>query len=319
VHPRSRTWRQLLPGVVALTALVGTAVAILAFARVGALHGRTVRLHLLADHVDGVRAGSDVWMAGVRVGRVRAIRFRVPETDTLRRLSVDVDILARYRRLIRRDSRGTIRSGGTLLGEPVIWLRPGTAASAALPPGGTLDLSDASVPSDIDSALDTLAQSYRVLAQELARVRGAAATATARMDAVLGNPRWGAGALEHRLDELGTRISLRAGPAEGAVRDPLQRARGVMVLADSLLDLLSAHDTSASARRAAVARAQTARAMADLERQLARVRAHLTVADGTLGRLSRDSALAIQMTQLDSTLAKLQRDVHTHPLRYVPF
>ncbi len=317
VHPRSKTWRRLLPGVAVSAALIGAAVLILVFARVGALHGDTVRYHLFTEDAGGVRPGSDVWLAGVRVGRVRSIRFRPAATDTLRRLAVDVDVLAAYQRFVRRDTRGSIRSGGRRLGEPVVWLQPGSTASPVLPPGGALAIGVEERP-DLEPALDTLTRDYRSLSREWARVSDASAEANRRVHTAVGNPGWGTSVLEERLARLGRQSGMGKGVANSAAADPLQRARRVMTLADSLLDLLSAPN-SAGAAHAAAARRETARSLNDLRRQLDRLQQRLASADGTAGRFAHDSALALETARLDSTMAALMKDVHKHPFRYWPF
>src|SRR5919206_274805 len=110
--PRTLRWRKLTVGLVSLAAVVATALAVLVFGQVGALHGRTFRLYLRTSQARGLMKGSEVWLAGVKVGLVSHVEFLPPAaTDTTERLLVAFDVLAPYRGHIRRDSYAQIRSG----------------------------------------------------------------------------------------------------------------------------------------------------------------------------------------------------------------
>jgi hypothetical protein len=53
--------------------------------------------------------------------------------------------------------------------------------------------------------------------------------------------------------------------------------------------------------------------------ELSIVRVRMQSADGTLGRLSRDSALTWQMTRRERALEELMTDIKKHPSRYLSF
>src|SRR6185437_2040871 len=94
-----------------------------------ALHGRTTRLYLVTDVASGVLNGTEVWLAGKKVGLVRSVELRPPATDTAERIAIAMDVLDPYVRYIRRNSDVRIQPGGRLIGAPVVYIDVGTAAA----------------------------------------------------------------------------------------------------------------------------------------------------------------------------------------------
>src|SRR6476661_8508862 len=90
-------WFEVRGGVVACVVLLVTALAILKFSRVGALHGDTFPLYATVGDASGVMKGSEVWLSGQKVGKITDIHFRSPNAaDTLHRVAIDMEILSRY-------------------------------------------------------------------------------------------------------------------------------------------------------------------------------------------------------------------------------
>ena len=73
--PPRLSWSKLLPGLIALTAVIMVALGVLVFAGVGKLRGETMRLYVLADQARGLMGGSEVWLAGQKIGVVEEIGF----------------------------------------------------------------------------------------------------------------------------------------------------------------------------------------------------------------------------------------------------
>ncbi len=82
--------------------------------------------------------GSEVWLSGQKVGKIIAIRFRPPDSDSLERIQVDMELLEKYRAAIREDAVAQIRNGGSVIGAPVVWLTAGTPAARELRAGDTI-------------------------------------------------------------------------------------------------------------------------------------------------------------------------------------
>src|SRR5881396_2372807 len=93
-------WSDLKVGLAAAAVLFAAVVSILLFARVGALHGETVQLYVTTADATGVLKGTEVWVAGKRVGLVTAVRFQPVSTDTVQRVLIEADVLKQYLPLI---------------------------------------------------------------------------------------------------------------------------------------------------------------------------------------------------------------------------
>ena len=136
--PHQLHWRELRGGIVAVAILAAIVFSIFAFARVGGLHGKKVTLYVVTDEAPGVLAGTEVWLAGEKDGLVTDVSFRPPGTDTLERLLIKTQFLAKAMPHVRRDSYAQIRAGGTLIGTPIIFISAGTIGSPRLKDGDTL-------------------------------------------------------------------------------------------------------------------------------------------------------------------------------------
>ncbi|HET6700980.1 MAG TPA: hypothetical protein VFH14_04200, partial [Gemmatimonadaceae bacterium] len=97
---RRTRWRSLLPGAIIATVIVALTLAVLVFARVGRISGDTYRLFILTDAARGVIKGTEVWLAGQKVGLVTDIRFAPPGRDTLQRLAIELELRDEVRDLI---------------------------------------------------------------------------------------------------------------------------------------------------------------------------------------------------------------------------
>ena len=135
---RSLEWRELKLGVLASVLVAAFAIGILFFARVGQMRGDLTTLYVYSNDAVGVLPGTEVWLSGEKIGQVKRIRFRPVETDTLRRLAIETQIMAQHMRQIRRNSRVDIRPGGNLIGTPIINITGGTSQAPALESGDTL-------------------------------------------------------------------------------------------------------------------------------------------------------------------------------------
>lgn len=317
---RRRTWPRLIPGLVVLAALILGAVAVLAFARVGALHGDTFRLYMYASEARGILKGSEVWLAGRRVGLVAGISFRESSADTAGRLRVALDILEPYREQFRGDSYAQIRSGGSLIGAPVVYVTPGTPAAPPLPEGGVIpgkgQLDAEDVTSQIALAsrhVPEIISNVKALGTEVRRVRSS-------LD---GSGRDEPGVILRVVGARATRVGSRTFSGKGSVgmllrdQDALtRRATRVIARADSVLRLANA----AIAPGGPLRRDSTfVRTLSDVRNEVSIVRALLDQPHGSAGRLTRDSALVQQLRQVERELSGVMSDFKRDPARYIAF
>jgi phospholipid/cholesterol/gamma-HCH transport system substrate-binding protein len=313
---RRLTWRRLVPGLLALAALIAGAASILAFARVGALRGDSYSFRVLAGNAGGVMKGTEVWVAGHKVGVVRDVDFRPPSSDSLARLAVRVQVLRRYQEIIRHDSRVTFHSGGTPIGAIIVAIEGGTPRASMVGEGDTIR---ATPWVDTDSLRSQLELVARQLPLVLRDARAAGAGLGRALDRLDSATRDGQPAVRIMTNDVRRFASPRAsGTLPRLLHDPalLARARTAMADARSLLTptqrpagtLASLRTDSLLLRRLAAAR-----------EELASIHARLAAEEGTAGRLASDAALARELGRLQENIDSTIADVKRHPGRYAGF
>jgi phospholipid/cholesterol/gamma-HCH transport system substrate-binding protein len=310
----------LVIGLVSFAALVGVSLCVLIFARVGRLHGSTFRLYALTGEARGLIHGSEVWLAGQKVGAVKNIEFMPPGRPASERLLITMDVLSSARQGIRNNSTAQVRSGGTLISSPVVYLTIGSTSASEVASGDTVR----TLP---QSDLETMTSQFAIASREFPAIISNVKLLSDQLHSVNGT--LGAMGIEHGGVELArtrrqvTRLAekvTRPGETIGAALAPgtslTDRARRVMARVDSVRATIANENTSLGHVR----RDSTLmREVADIRNELDIVRARMASPTGTLGRVHADSALfdAIARAQREMTL--IMADVHRRPLRYIHF
>ena len=320
--PRPIKWRALWPGVALAAALVLAVAWVFVYARVGAIRGATYRLFTATNEARGVLKGTEVWLAGQKVGVVSGIAFRPVSTDTLERVMLELQVLKRHRALIRRDSHVQIRPGGTLIGQPVVFVSTGTIDASILEPGDTI----AALPQgDTESLVSEMARVGRVFP-------ALAANAKAIRDQLMivsGVARSEDAAEPMELEVLRTRAErlTRAAQGDGSIGLMLRGGRGgtdaldarmksIRASADTLISLLASERTTLGRFRRDTTLAQQ---VAGLRAEVAELRALASTPVGTVGRARLDDAASLELAELERRLAALIDDIKRRPQRYLHF
>jgi phospholipid/cholesterol/gamma-HCH transport system substrate-binding protein len=317
--PRPTGWRPLLPGVVIVVVGLTLIAAIFKYARVGALRGDTVRVHALTDNVSGLVAGSEVWLSGRRVGRVRSIGFGSPSSDTSLRVVITADVLDEYQSQIRRDSYAEIRPGGSLVGAPVLTITAGTARTPALRDRDTLSTR---VQTDLEAVTSRAALASHEFPAIIANVKLLASQLSGTRSTIGAIITSDAGAeqmtrLARRSSRLANQLSQGQGTVAQALHgDAASRAQKAAANLDTLRALLSSQQQAVGSYR----RDSTLlRSVAGLRNEVSIVRALLAEPAGTAGRVLHDQALQREMVEAEAELTALMADIKSRPLRYVTF
>ena len=318
--PRRTSWRELVFGLIALAVLTGAALVVLVFARVGTLHGKTFRLFALTGEARGIIRSSEVWLGGQKVGVVKDVRFLPPSAADSNRLLIVMDVLTSALREIRLNSTAQVRSGGTLLGAPVVYLSIGTTATRGVVAGDTLR----TLP---QPDLETVTSEFAIASRQFPEIINNVKLLDHQLHGVEGS--LGAFGIEGggmqltRLQSRAARVVSRLSEPGGTVGRALSdraslvsRAQRTMARADSVRALMSSPRTSFGRFRRD---SSLFREVADIRNELDIVRARMASPTGTLGRVRADSALfdAIARAQREMTL--IMADVHRRPLRYIHF
>ena len=111
--PPRPTWSNLIPGLIALTTLIGVVAAVLLFTGVGKIRGDTQLVHVVTNQARGVTKGTEVWLSGQKIGAVEDIGFRRPTADSSGTVVLTLKLRAEDAALVRRDSRVRVRAGSS--------------------------------------------------------------------------------------------------------------------------------------------------------------------------------------------------------------
>ena len=318
---RRLSWSDVRGGLVACLVIALAAFAVLRFMRVGALHGDTFPLYALVGEARGVASGSEVWLSGQKIGKITKIRFITPSlADTAGRIEISMEVLEEHRGALRKDAVAQIRSGGSIVGPPVVYLSPGTMRSALLQPGDTVRTL---VQGDIEAATTQFGAATKELPAIIANVK--------ELRELVGSPRGTVGAAMNgpglsELQKAGTqvtrlmdRLSGGGGGTGGSVGPIMRgglsgRAGRVMARVDSVRTLLASPNTSLGRFR----RDSTLlHEVSDIRSELAVLRATLDDPRGTVGRLRTDSALTNSLGQAQREMTLLFTDIKENPRRYL--
>ena len=321
--PPRTSWRNLLPGLLALATVVSIAVAAVAFAGVGQTRGRTIRLYALANQATGVLSGTEVWLVGQKIGTVDRVEFRPPAADSVLRVVLVLTVVEKDAGQIRQNSIAQIRTGGTFIGPAIVYITAGTPGAAPLRDGDTLRASHLPDRADVVAKLGDAAKELGPIIADtrtiMARFRQRSGTTNGRgalveqHDGDVARLRSSFAELQHNVDRL---RSLTAAPAITDARDAMARARAALARADSVRLLVNSPNTSLGRLRRDSTLATT---VASLRRELDTVRAAMTSVHGNLGRLGRDSAITNALANAQREMTLLFDDMKRRPSRYIAF
>jgi hypothetical protein len=311
---RDLSWRDLKIGVVAFTAIVGLALSILLFAKVGALHGDTDNIYVLADEAPGVLNGTEVWLSGQKVGLVRDIHFRSVNTDTLHRLAIHLEVLRKHIHFIRRDAWADIRPGGNLIGSPVVWISSGTSRAPAVAEGDTLLEISTGKMKPVSERVSALGNRLTTLADSSAKVLRLLQSQAGTAGRLVGTgwPR-----VTSQTDEI-ARLTRRATAGDGSLALLLHGELGLhMARIRATKDSIAAMINSGDGNIGRFRRDSTLiDEVAGLRAQVDSIRAEWSGGKG-LGRMRSDSTLRMEMARMRLELSALMADIRKRPLQYV--
>ena len=318
IMPRTHRWRSLVPGLIALGATIAAALMVLLFARVGALHGSTVTLYSKMSEARGVMKGTNVWLSGQKIGQVKSVDFLPPSLDTTSHVVVKMEVLKSKVQFLRADSRAQIRSGGTLIGAPVVYLSSTTSAAQRVQSGDTLLALPQGDPEGIASRVAVASRDFPEILSNVKTLRSELSSVRGTTGALLNDD-----ALQ--LDVVRTRgvqLADRAFKGRGTIArvltagSPTARAQTALARVDSLRAMLASDRTSYGRFKRDSSLMKTTASLRD---EVSIALALLNEPRGTAGRVLRDSALTTELTGVQRELGALMNDLRAHPLRYFPF
>jgi len=316
---RALRWRDLLPGAITLGAVLVTTAATLKYARLGMLHGDTVRYYAAFGSARNVLGGTEVWISGAKVGRVKNVHFAPPTADTSGRVIIEFEVLAKYRDQIRENTVARLGTGTRIMGQTILGLTVGMRDARVVPQDDTIrGVTAADVQAlaasygDVADEIPELVANVKVLSASLAPARGTIGALTSldapkRLETLLDNA---SRFTEHAMSSKGTLgLALERGQI-------IARAQAATGQADSVRALLASNRSSFGRFR----RDSTLlRTVAELRDELSSTAALLSSPDGTFGRFSQDSIIAVQTAEMSRQMTALFADIKKRPFRYIGF
>jgi phospholipid/cholesterol/gamma-HCH transport system substrate-binding protein len=315
--PRQLHWSELRGGIISAAVIAVLIAATLLFARVGAIHGKKVTLYVVTHDATGVLAGTEVWLAGKKAGRVTDVSFRPPSSDTTERLLITTEFLADALPNVRRDSYAQIRPGGSLIGAPVLFIATGSAASPPAGDGDTIHTRTNTPIGDVVSKVGSIRPEVSALASGVKALNAQ----ISRPTGTIGNFRTQGLPRLPDVRERMSRITGKATRGSGTIglamrRNLMARASRVMAAADSVRALLSSDKGSIGRFRRDTTLVTTA---AGIMAQVDTLRALASDPLGSIGGAHSDSTLTRELDRTRSELDSLIRNIKAHPLRYINF
>ena len=318
--PRSQNWRSLLPGLIALAVIIVGGIAVLSFARVGALHGSTIRVYSSMSEARGVMKGTPVWLEGQPVGQVLRVEFLPPTADTGASVLVVMDLLKRHVKYVRRDAVAQITSGGTLIGAPVVSINNPSSTARVIQEGDTIHSLPQGDPEGVASRIALASRDFPAIIANVKGLRSQLGSVGGTTGALLNDDALKIDIVRNR----GTRLANRALHGNGTVARVMNggtarataRATHALAQADSLRALLSTNQSVVGRFKRDTTLIRT---VTSLRNDITLARAMLDGSQGTAGRVLHDSALTRQLTATEKELAVVIADLRAHPMRYVAF
>ena len=313
--PRSHSWAELKIGIVSAATILAIVLGVLLFARVGALHGKREQLFVLTDHAPGVLPGTEVWLAGEKVGLVNSIRFRPASTDTSRRVVIEAEILSKFMSQLRKNSYADIRPGGNLIGSPVVYISPVTSATAPLRDGDTINTRDVGVIKDVGENVTQLVSRLTVLADSTSKTIALLNSEAGAVGAFTRNGLPRIASVTGSMTSLLNQAQHGNGTAGMITRGDLRARFGRVMLAKDSLTMLM---TSGNGSLGRFHRDSTlAPAIGRLKAEVDSLRGMMTGGNSSLARMKSDTTLSIEMARARAQLDSLMKDVKKHPRKYL--
>jgi len=311
---RTLAWRNLKTGLIAFGAIVGLAISILLFARVGALHGDTTNIYVVTDDAPGVLSGTEVWLSGEKVGLVKDVHFRPVTTDTLERLAIHVEILSKHIHFIRKDAWADIRPGGNLIGSPVVWISSGTSNVRAVHEGDTLKEISTGKMRPVGDRVAALGNRLGMLTDSGGKVLRLLQSQAGTAGRLVGT---GWPKVTRQTDEI-ARLARRASKGEGSVALLLngelgQHVARIRAAKDSITVLVTTSRGNIGRFRKD---STLMKQISHLQGELDSVKTAYSTGSG-LSKMRSDSTLSVEMARVRAELGLLMADLKKHPLRYL--
>lgn len=288
--PQDAKRRDIRVGIFVLLGVVGVLATLFLLTDPATLRGRYLLVTRVED-AGGIRRGDPVLMRGVNIGRIHA--FSMTQAG---RVDITMEIEGEWD--VPVDSHTQLEGAGIFGGRNMVVIR-GAADESAQPMDTILGVGDAGDVIETAEALGETAE------EVLAQVRRTLDEATVE------SVRSSASDLQFLLEELRAIAAVQRDQLAELTESLGRSAAGVEAAGPALSRMVERSDSAL----ASLSRTSTTldRAATSLEAVLGRMAA----GEGTLGRLSRDDSLYVNLNSMVAALGALAEDLRENPRRYL--
>ncbi len=312
---RDHSWGELKVGIISGAVITALAAGILIFARVGALHGDRSQLVILTDHAPGVLPGTEVWLAGEKIGLVKSITLRPVSNDTSKRVGIQADILDKFMPQVRKNAHADIRPGGNLIGSPVVYI---SSEGAGYPParnGDTITTKSVGVIKDVGENVSQLVDRLTVLADSGGKAIALLNSEAGAVGAFTRNGLPKLASVGGTLRGILRQVNTGNGTAGLISRGDLGvKFHSIIASKDSIVQVM----TTGNGNLGRFHRDSTlGPTIARLKSQVDSLRGMMNNQTGGIGKLKSDSTMTKEMAKVRAQLDSLMKDVKKHPRKYL--
>lgn len=312
---RDHRWSELKVGIISGAVIAAIVIGVLVFARVGALHGDRSHLVVLTDHAPGVLPGTEVWLAGEKIGLVDKISFRPVSADTSKRLMIRTEILDKFLPQIRKNAHADIRPGGNLIGSPVVYISSEGTAFAQIKDGDTITTRSIGVIKDVGENVSELVDRLALLADSESKAVSLLSSEAGAVGAFTRHGLPKLASVGGTISGLLRQVNTGNGSAGLISRGDLGvKFHSIMASKDSIVQLM----TTGNGNLGRFHRDSTLGPnIARLKAQVDSLRGMMNNQNGGIGRLKSDSTMTKEMARARAQLDSLMKDIKKHPLKYL--
>ncbi|HEV2378483.1 MAG TPA: MlaD family protein [Terriglobia bacterium] len=158
-------WAQLRVGIMVAISLIVFAVAIFLISGQIGFITRKYTLHALFPTAEGLRPGSEVDLAGIPAGTVKAIRISAYH-DPKRSVEIDLQIMRKYHDQVRADSIANQTTAG-LLGDAFVDITRGDPTQPVIPDDGVIKSNQQADIKQVEANANDVVTNLNQLSQKL--------------------------------------------------------------------------------------------------------------------------------------------------------
>jgi len=174
---KTKTNRALVVGIFIFVALAIFIAAVFTLGGKNKTFDKTLQVKALFDDVNGLKAGDNVWLSGVKIGTVRKLSFNEKS-----QVEVVMNIEKEAQHLIRKDSKAKIGAEG-FIGNKLVVIYPGSPAAAQITKNDWLQVEKAISTDDMlatlqsnNKNLQTITDNFKQISEQLVKGNGAVAS-----------------------------------------------------------------------------------------------------------------------------------------------